>query len=388
MVASPLRKKQIIYWYLALGIAEGLVVILFFLYMPTDPKTAFLLGYTRNRLFVIAASILITGFFGGLMSRFVVDSNWSGRVINSINTIESRERLKSILWITLIVMLYIVGTTLWLAVKEHWTIWVLPYVYLLGGYLRQVLPLLVWMALLCIQSGIALWYLGSHVKLGLMVLQVGSVLLYPGLLLFFSALHPNYYRLINREDYIIEWLTVVFFALTSILAVYQIVLIKLKSTSIPIFLILMTAACLVFALEEISWGQRIFNVESPEYFIEHSDQQEINLHNVFSERFSIRTKQITALVMFAYGVVFPISSINTSFSQFFHKLGIIIPARVLIPGFLIACALTSDRYFTGLEEEVSEFFFSTLLCLTLVFNFWKLYRSNSPEGINPQVSQA
>ena len=32
--------------------------------------------------------------------------------------------------------------------------------------------------------------------------------------------------------------------------------------------------------EEISWGQRIFNVESSEYFLENNAQGETNLHNM------------------------------------------------------------------------------------------------------------
>lgn len=42
-------------------------------------------------------------------------------------------------------------------------------------------------------------------------------------------------------------------------------------------------ACLVFIFgmgEEISWGQRIFGIQSSEYFMEHNYQKETNLHNL------------------------------------------------------------------------------------------------------------
>ncbi len=32
--------------------------------------------------------------------------------------------------------------------------------------------------------------------------------------------------------------------------------------------------------EEISWGQRIFNIETPEFFKKHNAQKEMNLHNL------------------------------------------------------------------------------------------------------------
>ena len=38
----------------------------------------------------------------------------------------------------------------------------------------------------------------------------------------------------------------------------------------------------VVAMEEISWGQRIFSVQSPEFFQTYNGQQEITLHNFLS----------------------------------------------------------------------------------------------------------
>ena len=34
------------------------------------------------------------------------------------------------------------------------------------------------------------------------------------------------------------------------------------------------------AMEEISWGQRVLGIESPEWFLKHNKQGEINLHNL------------------------------------------------------------------------------------------------------------
>ena len=145
------------------------------------------------------------------------------------------------------------------------------------------------------------------------------------------------------------------------------------------FYLLFACFFLVCFFEEISWGQRIFDVVSPEYFIEHSDQQEINVHNIVSERFSIKIKHVAAWVMFAYGVVLPVALINKPVRSLVEKLKIVMPPTVLIPGFITASILTSDRYFTGLEEEVAEFFFSTLLFLTLIFNFWYTNNQDSTE---------
>jgi len=138
-----------------------------------------------------------------------------------------------------------------------------------------------------------------------------------------------------------------FFVLTSVLAVVQCFLLRKKGYSYPIFLILIAAAGLLIAIEEISWGQRIFNVGSPEYFMEHSDQQETNVHNLISERFSVKIKHIAAWVMFAYGVVFPIAAVKPSIRAFADKLQIVIPLKILIPGFFNRLCLDERPIFYG-----------------------------------------
>jgi hypothetical protein len=349
--------------------------------MASDPKSAWILGYSRYRILFIAASLI--GIFGFVILRdlFVKRPHWGDRFSKTTQSLREKKIVRISIWVILISVWIIGIAAAWIGLKEHWTIWVNPPVYLLGDYLRRLVPLLFWLIALSTQSMVALWQLVVRVRLVLLILQVISVMLFPGLLLFFSALHPNVYRIINREDYIIEWLTVLFFLLAAITAIVLGFLIKRKGSPYPIFLILFAGGCILFAVEEISWGQRILNVESPEYFIEHSDQQEINVHNIISERFSIKIKHVAAWVMFAYGVALPIAVIKKPVRSIVEKLKIVVPAAVLIPGFLIACILTSDRYFTGLEEEVAEFFFSTLLFLTLVLNFWKINNQDSERKI-------
>jgi len=54
--------------------------------------------------------------------------------------------------------------------------------------------------------------------------------------------------------------------------------------------------------EEISWGQRIFNVESSQYFLENNTQQETNLHNLVVNGTDVNK------VIFATGLVIAISA--------------------------------------------------------------------------------
>ncbi|MEN8265356.1 MAG: hypothetical protein ABFR82_18070 [Nitrospirota bacterium] len=97
-----------------------------------------------------------------------------------------------------------------------------------------------------------------------------------------NSVNPEF--LINvycPEDGPIENLTV--FALLCGAVVCLKRLLKLKSNKQPLFLLVTLFFFLMFlfgAGEEVSWGQRIFNIESPEFFKKFNEQGETNIHNL------------------------------------------------------------------------------------------------------------
>jgi hypothetical protein len=118
-------------------------------------------------------------------------------------------------------------------------------------------------------------------------------------------------------------------------------------------------------MEEISWGQRIFQIESSEFFIANSDQQEINVHNVINEWFSIRTKHVAAFVLFVFGVGLPLIALNKRMKILFEKIHIVVPPLFLSFGFALGAFLTLD-IFSGREEEIAELFLSLSLLLFII----------------------
>jgi hypothetical protein len=379
MVTRGFDEKFALRIYLILGTLEGILSLVWFFLMPSDPKNAWLLGYSRYRILFIVVDLFGTAVFVWILIKSLRNPEWLNKAIGSVRLFFQKKYRITFIWVIFLVGVFLTVTALWLATKEHWTIWVLPVVYMVGDYLGRLIPLLVWLLLFCVQTLSFLWLFGYKVRLGYLVLQVISVMVYPGLLTFFSSLHPNYLTVISREDYIIEWLTVLFFVLTALVAIIFAVVVWRKKRIHYWFLILLAGACFLFALEEISWGQRFFNLESPEFFIEHSDQQEINVHNVVSELLTVRTKHIAALVMVAYGVVLPIFVYLPVVRNTMERLHVLIPPKILIPGFLLSSFLTWDRYFNGKDEEIAELFFSSLLFLVLIFNFWQLV-TNDQQG--------
>ena len=85
-----------------------------------------------------------------------------------------------------------------------------------------------------------------------------------------------------REDGLVEWLT---FVELLIMSAYCFIVVHAFSRSEPgspakrvwFFLGFLF---LFGAMEEISWGQRVFGIESPEWFLKHNKQGEINVHNL------------------------------------------------------------------------------------------------------------
>lgn len=99
---------------------------------------------------------------------------------------------------------------------------------------------------------------------------------------YLSRTNLSFYEgIYTREDGFIEWLTVLALFSSSVMCFYRAyILAPFRNRLFTIVLILMGFVFLFGVGEEISWGQRIFNIKSPHYFIVNNSQHEFNLHNL------------------------------------------------------------------------------------------------------------
>ena len=113
-------------------------------------------------------------------------------------------------------------------------------------------------------------------SLVILMLAIGS---------YFAFTDPEFYtRVLAKEDGPIEWLTVVGLLLSCAVCLYRVFsLRKEKNVSFLAVWGFLALVCFFGAGEEISWGQRIFNIESSEWFKQNNAQQETNLHNLIVE---------------------------------------------------------------------------------------------------------
>ncbi len=128
-----------------------------------------------------------------------------------------------------------------------------------------------------------------------------------GIVLFYK--NVSAYKSYVGEDRIVEWLTVIALFNCFIINIKRFFqLISLRSSRFLTFLILFSLMFLFGAGEEISWGQRIFNIQSPDFFMKYNSQNETNIHNLVFHSVRINKLIFSSLLgvfIFFYLLVLP-----------------------------------------------------------------------------------
>ena len=111
------------------------------------------------------------------------------------------------------------------------------------------------------------------------IMVLAAVAIATGIFLFYT--NVSRFGEYVKEDGIVEWLTVVGLLLGSFVCLSRLAALWKKRTWWFLLVTFGLGLFLFFAAgEEISWGQRILGLKTPEYFEEHNAQHETNLHNL------------------------------------------------------------------------------------------------------------
>jgi tetratricopeptide (TPR) repeat protein len=187
---------------------------------------------------------------------------------------------------------------------------------------------------------------------------------------------PMAYIWATYEDLFGEWLQFWFFMTTMIFSAR----LALAPSRYRLFFGILAFCCFYVAMEEISWGQRILDLQTPDFFRKHNIQKEINIHNLFTGPVVTPTK---AAIEYAfagglvfYGVCYPIAlERGLSVARWIEKRGLPAPPIYLWP-FFLAGALLDIQIFSFNEAEVAEILISLALSL-LAIHYWILHRSEA-----------
>lgn len=118
---------------------------------------------------------------------------------------------------------------------------------------------------------------------------------------------PITYIKLTTEDYWGEWITFVGFMFAFLF--FGWLFLKSQPKISGVWFVLLSIASFFIAMEEISWGQRIFLLEAPKFFADKNFQGEITLHNIegfWSNQW--RNIQIAGVLFFLYGFVLPVAA--------------------------------------------------------------------------------
>ncbi|NEU08426.1 hypothetical protein GZH53_08910 [Flavihumibacter sp. R14] len=196
-----------------------------------------------------------------------------------------------------------------------------------------------------------------------------------GIFILLLITNRSLYQALVREDGVAEWLTFVLLIATGFVSLAIGYSIKKRYGYWHWFFWLFFAFNLLAGLEEISWGQRLFNMKTEGVFAKYSDQNEINLHNTLQGLAMVKTKHIAMYALFLYGVLLPwLIRKGKLNGNWLFRNQLIVPPTFLGSGFLIATLFMIDVP-TGNEEEVGEFLYSICFLLMMLHNLYLVKHS-------------
>jgi hypothetical protein len=203
-------------------------------------------------------------------------------------------------------------------------------------------------------------------------------------LAFIAAIpFPALFLWLIDEDSLLEWLQFACILAASLLfALLSVRLFRGGRRGVGLLYLLLTLGAFFIAGEEISWGQRILGIRTPEALEAINAQQEISVHNIFG----FHQLFIYATVLGGmYGIVGPLVRLAFSADRPRSRLSyLLIPPLCLIPAFFMPFGYRLSRlliqpelYFPDKVFIITEFSELTELCMyfaLLVFAWLNLRR--------------
>lgn len=193
-----------------------------------------------------------------------------------------------------------------------------------------------------------------------------------------SHVAPSYFaERFVVEDGFIEWLTVIALAASAVLMLTRAWTLKGVRSPLFLFVTVMAAAVFLFgAGEEISWGQRIFSVETPEWLEARNKQKEMNLHNLVIGGHSINKlvfSKLLGVVLLLYLIVLPaLCRKRPRWDGFVNRAGIPLPRNWHVIVWITALLFTEVAVGTSKRGELREVLLTLILFVQLLrpLNVW------------------
>ena len=227
-----------------------------------------------------------------------------------------------------------------------------------------------------------------------------------GAFAWLEASYPDLYYRSVQEDQALEWASFwSFFVAGGVFAVAAWRQHR-QVGALPWFLVGLALFCVFVAMEEISWGQRVFGHRPPDYFLAENYQQELNLHNLAST--DLRLLVFRGIIL-GYGVFLPMFALVPVARRLLDRFAIVPPPVALAPsmfamfwihasypwkftgeviecalgfGFLFAAIANAERFSAGRDDR-SLSLGASLLGLTVVLGLSTAWLSQNRQSSDP-----
>ena len=206
------------------------------------------------------------------------------------------------------------------------------------------------------------------------------VLVFTLLGVFLARTNEHYFKHnFTVEDGFLEWSSVVFLLTAGYFTLKRgLKAFKNKKNYVFLTAMVIGLVCFFGSGEEISWGQRLFNIETGETFKELNTQGETNLHNLKINGVSINKLvfgKLLSLIILVYLLVIPFVRKKLSgLDRLIKTFGVPIPTNFQIVFCLIIFALCE---LSGSSKKGELFEFGATCIFMLIFLF-----PRNPEELN------
>ena len=199
-----------------------------------------------------------------------------------------------------------------------------------------------------------------------------TVLALDGLFLAFFLYSPELFHELGGEDYPIEWGSAILSFISCGIMGYVAFMFYQSSLRQKTVYVLGTLALaftfFLIAMEEISWFQRVFSIETPEAFSKNY-QGELNFHNFFTNS----AEAFYYFGSFGFCIVLPFVKEHTALTRRLPALDFLIPSRFILFVSAIFVAYNYDAW-NIIFTQVGFF----ITCFILTYYSFVVWKTGEP----------
>ena len=173
------------------------------------------------------------------------------------------------------------------------------------------------------------------------------------------------------DDGFFQWMIFYTLLFAGVMCFYRASILKpFRGSIFAVSLSLIGFIFLVFAMDEISWAQRVFDFQSPQFFLTHNTKMQTNIHHLVIYGFHLNNIIFTLFIKIIatlYFVVMPYLYIHSKYEKvktFVNRFAIPLPRYTQTGAYLILAGMVS-LIPSELRYVIFEFGFYWILVLMM-----------------------